>query len=359
MFKVFISASSLEKICIDEMSKEEQLRSDWFKILTQQNVIYLDKNIYDEWDYGDPLFFFSESYNVNFKMASCDYNEEISQNPMSVLNNPQGAYLLDVTPEDAVNLQNAFGVICQSTGDLSNCALTETPCKITAIEGDSEDSWKDLFATTSPIPSNSLIIVDRYIFSYEAEHRSNYIDGIRNIEKILDHVLPLNLGCEYHVLILFDYLQTKDRNFSVEDVYKKLEWYKQNVLKRPYEIVFELVSITHKCIDYDISHNRHIFSNYFTVSAQHLLKAFNKNGQAICTQNIDIEYLYSHGLSGRSSAGTKLSNEMIRRLNRVYSTGIIEHDSGGVNANQYVLFGSDGQSHSFHQIQNRLMKMKL
>ena len=56
MFKVFISASSLERLCRNEMTKNREDQNSWFVILTKQNIIYLDKDVYKELDYDDPLF---------------------------------------------------------------------------------------------------------------------------------------------------------------------------------------------------------------------------------------------------------------------------------------------------------------
>lgn len=38
------------------MTKNREDQNSWFVILTKQNIIYLDKDVYKELDYDDPLF---------------------------------------------------------------------------------------------------------------------------------------------------------------------------------------------------------------------------------------------------------------------------------------------------------------
>ena len=356
MFRVFISASSLEKICINEMSKDFKDQSPWFILLTKQNVLYLDKDIYKEWEYGDPLFVFSESYEIKFAPSKIDYNSTIADAPESVLNEPQGAFLLDVDSTTANSIQEKFGVVCHSTSDLNNCILNAPDCKYTLLQGEFEHSWRELFNDGTKIPSNSLIIVDRYIFGYESKLRSNYYDGVENIKQIMKSVLPANLECEYHVLILFDSSSSKDHNYSLEKVGQQLDDFKNNVLKRPYPVIIELFSVTQKCANYDDTHNRKIISNYFIGSAEHLMKAFRKDGAAICSQDIRIEYSYSHGLKDRSDSATKYMNNLLGKISEMYKNGIREVTSKGINAGEYTVLVQNNSSLSINEISNRLIQ---
>ena len=85
MFKVFISIEALTKLCVEEMPKEKDRQCPWFLLLTKQNIIYLDRNIYDEWeDPKDPLFIFSESYQIGFRKAPMDFNSIIKINKIYI-----------------------------------------------------------------------------------------------------------------------------------------------------------------------------------------------------------------------------------------------------------------------------------
>ena len=108
MFRVFISAASLEKLCLEEMSKDQNKQNSWFLLLSKQNIIYLDKNIYDEWEYNDALFTFSESYQIEFQHSKMDYNTLAKESPETLLAEPQGAFLLDVDKETEKYIQKKY-----------------------------------------------------------------------------------------------------------------------------------------------------------------------------------------------------------------------------------------------------------
>lgn len=353
MFKVFISANSLEKLCIDEMGKDIKEMSSWFLILTKQNVIYLDKSIYDDLDYDDPLFTFSESYQVELKESSVDYNQIITQKPEYVLSEPQGAFLLDVNEDIAGLIQKAFGVICQSTCNLNDCCIAEPEHKMTLFSEETEHSWKELFEDTS-MPSNALVIIDRYIFGYDGKVKSGYRDGIINIEKILSNVLPPVLSCDYHVLILFDEKQSNDKYFDINKIGLILEDYKKDHLKRPYNIDIELFSVSSKAYNYEDTHNRRIISNYFICSADHLLKAFRKDGRAVCNQDIRLEYSYSYGLKDKSDPAVKTINYLLNQISDMRKDGIKETESNGDNASEYSAM-SDNTTIAIRDLKNRLI----
>lgn len=354
MFKVFISAESLEKICIDEMSKDLKDQSSWFIILTKQHVIYLDKNIYEHLDYTDPLFTFSESYQIEFRKAEVNYNEILKDKPETVLNEPQAAFLLDVNEDAAEMIQKEYGVICQSTDDLTICKLAAPDGKLTLFTGSIEHSWKELFNDGTKMPSNALIIIDRYIFGYESKAKSGYDDGIINIERILLNVLPPTLNCDYHVLILFDEKQSSDRYFDLSKVDLTLERFKRDYLKRPYNIEIELFSVSSKAYNYECTHNREIISNYFISSADHLLKAFRKDGRAICNQDLRLEYLYSHGLRDRSDSAVKTTDFLLNSFSEMKLHGIEEEETDSENASQYKAMLA-GKSIAIRNIKNRLI----
>lgn len=358
MFKIFISASSLERLCLEEMSKEQEQRSSWFLLLSKQNIIYLDKNIYDEWEYGDALFTFSESFQINFKPSNVNYNTLAKESPHSLLVEPQGAFLLDVDKDTAKSIQDNYGIICQSTDSLNECLLSSNECKFTLFKDTNVHSWKELFEKGAKVPSNALIIIDRYIFGWEGNLMSNYGDGVENIKQIMKAVLPASLSCDYHVLILFDASSSKDRNFELGKVAQQLESFKTNVLKRPYNVILELYSVTNKCANYDETHNRKIISNYFIGSAEHLLKAFKRDGNAICNQDIRVECAYSHGLVDYSDSAISSINHLLKQFHNMHEKGIDEYDNATENASEYIVMCGTNTSSTVHDIKNRLILQK-
>ena len=358
MFRVFISAASLEKLCLEEMWKDQNKQNSWFLLLSKQNIIYLDKNIYDEWEYSDALFTFSESYQIDFQHSTINYNTLAKESPETLLDEPQGAFLLDIDKETAKSIQEKYGIICQSTEGLNECPLSSNECKFSLFRNMNNHSWKELFEKGAKVPSNALIIVDRYIFGWENKLKSGYIDGVENIKQIMKAVLPATLSCDYHVLILFDSSSSTDRYFELQKVAQQLEKYKTQVLKRPYNIIIELFSVTYKCANYDDTHNRKIISNYFIGSAEHLLKAFKNDGKAICNQDLRIEFAYSHGLVDYSDSAISSINHFLKQFHEMHEKGVYEYENATEKASEYVVMCGTNTSSTVHDIQNRLILQK-
>ena len=354
MFRVCISASSLERLCLNEMSLPPKEQSSWFVLLTKQNVIYLDKDICQDWSCDDPLFMFSQSYEITLKEASIDYNADLDTNPQDILHHPHDAFLLDIDKAKADTIQSQYGVVCQSTRDLSYCAISEKGCHFTLNKGENVHTWSEFFADKEKVPANSLIIVDRYIFGYESKYRSGYRDGVNNIKQILSSALPNHASCDFHVLVIFDARSSTDRNFDLDAVAKELEDFKVNVLKRPYPIDLELFSVSSKNPLYDETHNRRIISNYYIVTADHLLKAFRRDGSAIATQKLNLDYSFSDGLRDRSDLPQKGIDYLVARLKDLFSSACDDIINGEAHSAEYVYY-INGQQDTLGHLKNRLI----
>lgn len=354
MLKVFISASSLEKLCIDEMSLPSKEQSSWFILLTKQNVIYLDKDICQDWSCDDPLFMFSQSYEITLKEASTDYNTDLEANPQDVLNHPHDAFLLDIDQAKADAIQRQYGVVCQSTKDLSFCDVSEKGCHFSLNKGENTHSWKELFADKNRIPANSLIIVDRYLFGYEGKLKSGYRDGVNNIKQILSSALPDSVNCDFHVLVIFDARSSTDHNFDLDAVAKELEGYKVNVLKKSYPVDIELFSVSSKNLQYGETHNRRILSNYYIVTADHLLKVFKRDGSSITTQNLYLDYSFSEGLRDRSDMPQKRIDYLVDKLKALFSSACDDIINGEAHSSEYIYY-INGQQDTLGHLKNRLI----
>lgn len=354
MFRVFISASSLEQLCLNEMSLPTKEQSSWFVLLTKQNVIYLDKDICQDWSCEDPLFMFSQSYEITLKEASVDYNADFGANPQDILKHPHDAFLLDIDKAKAEAIQSQYGVVCQSTKDLSHCIVSETGCHFSLNKGEIAHTWSELFADKERVPANSLIIVDRYLFGYESKLRSSYRDGVNNIKQILSSALPDNVNCDFHVLVIFDALSSTDLNFNLDAVAKELEDYKVNVLKKPYPVEIELFSVSSKNLQYGETHNRRILSNYYIVTADHLLKVFRRDGSSITTQNLNLDYSFSEGLRDRSDMPQKRIDYLVDKLKALFSSACTDIINGEAHSAEYIYY-INGQQDSLGHLKNRLI----
>ena len=354
MFRVFISASSLEQLCLDEMTLPLKEQSSWFILLSKQDIIYLDKDICREWNSDDPLFMFSQSYQITLKEAPVNFNADIETNPQGILNHPHDAFLLDIDKTKAEALQSKYGVICQSTNDLSHCALFERGCHFSLTKGERTHTWAELFADKDSIPANSIIIVDRYVFGYQGNLRSGFRDGVNNIKQILLNALPDRIDCDFHVLVIFDADSSPDDNFDIEVVANDLEDYKINVLKKPYPIEIELLSVSSICPRYEETHNRRVLSNYYIVSADHLLKVFRRNGEAMVSQNLNLDYSFSEGLWDRSDMPQKRINNLVSKLQDLFYSARYAIQNGADFSTGYVYY-INGQLDSVDHLKNRLI----
>ena len=354
MLKVFISASSLKRLCLNEMSLPSKEQSSWFILLTKQNVIYLDKDICQDWNCDDPLFMFSQSYQITLKEAPGDYNADLEKNPQDILKHPHDAFLLDIDKTKADTIQSQYGVVCQSTMDLSYCAVSEKGCHFSLNKGENTHTWSELFADKERVPANSIIIVDRYLFGYEGKLRSGYRDGVNNIKQILSSALPDNVNCDFHVLVIFDALSSTDLNFNLDAVAKELEDFKINILKRPYPVEIELFSVSSKNPQYGETHNRRILSNYYIVTADHLLKAFRRDGSSITTQNLNLDYSFSEGLRDRSDMPQKRIDYLVDKLKALFSSACDDIINGEAHSSEYVYY-INGQLDTLGHLKNRLI----
>lgn len=354
MFRVFISASSLEQLCLNEMSRPQQEQSNWFVLLTKQNVIYLDKDICQGWSCEDPLFIFSQSYEIKLKEASVDYNAALDTNPQDILKHPHDAFLLDINQAKADAIQSQYGVVCQSTKDLSHCIMSEAGCHFSLNKGEITHTWSELFADKERVPANSLIIVDRYLFGYESKLRSSYRDGVTNIKQILSSALPDNVNCNFHVLVIFDALSSNDFNFNLDAVAKEFEDYKVNVLKRPYPVDIELFSVSSKNLQYSETHNRRILSNYYIVTADHLLKVFREDGSSITTQGLNLDYSFSEGLRDRSDMPQKSIDYLLDKLKVLFYSACTDIINGKPHSAEYIYY-INGLQDSLCHLKNRLI----
>jgi hypothetical protein len=127
---------------------------------------------------------------------------------------------------------------------------------------------------------------------------------------ILDSVLPATLDGDYHVLLITDNTQIVNQGEQVDPQEAVLEI--QDVvpsLERPYRIIMEVIMVqplekgyarTPQNIAlrefYQDTHDRHIISNYFIVSAEHALNAVKeRNGKLVASfkQTLKFESIYA------------------------------------------------------------------
>lgn len=373
MFKIFISETSLENLLLEESSKKPDEQNYWYKILEKQKNVYvlLNRGV----DYEslsieeaqlDPLFMFQQG--GKRLVNKSEFIEAVTLNPERTLDEPCGAYLLDIDSNKANEIQNKFGVICQSVDSLDGKFWTSEKYNAHPIisENDTEHSWEQILRGMDNMPSNSLLVIDRNLFNKEDIFKTTIQDGIENLFSILKSVLPKSFSPfkEYHVLVIFDgatlnHIKNTKVLFgddgtahTIEETFKELAKIinkKKKELAVNYPLTIELLSITSDNIGYEYTHNRRVLSNYFMVRAEHLLKAF-KGGKGSCPQNIDCETLFATGVDrlSKSDSPEKAHANLLKAIKEALD------QARGDAAPNYRYALNKNTEKSVKELQNRL-----
>ena len=246
MFKILISENIYNNIMGTEASKAEAARSKLYKLLKQQPT----------------------------QQLTAEQTQQLKTHPEDVLKNPSALFILDITRAEALAIQKTYGVICLS-GEAPDISPLIDVNDIHRSENRKPlgRGWDSVLDSIERLPSNALILIDRYLF---AERNAAYGNGFDNVKAILGELLPRDFGTKYHVTII--YAKDDDgETYTFQEVATRLNEISKD-MERPYEITMEVIRITEQCspMYYDF-HDRFILSNYYCVEASHQLAAFNKN----------------------------------------------------------------------------------
>ena len=270
MFKVIISQSVYDRIISTEEQRAISERTNLYKLLKLQ-----------------PIQLLTEKDEERFRL-----------HPENVLKNPSSLYILNMAYTEALTVQRTYGVMCVS-GDSPNISplIDVNDIHIAKEQEKLGRGWDTVLDSVERLPSNALLLTDRYLFAFR---RPNAGDGIANIKDILSELLPKQFhGGNYHVTIIFDNM-AKDDNYTFDEIAKLLEDVKQQ-LNRDYPITMEAIGITPDCSIYNKLHNRMIISNYYLVEASHKLAAFNKDKGTARQMLIPMALFTESSLNGNST----------------------------------------------------------
>lgn len=322
MFKVYLTEASYDGIISTEEQRPTLGRSNLYKLLKQQ-----------------PLQLLTQVENDKFKA-----------HPEEVQKNPSALYILDITYAEALAIQKTYGVMCLS----SECPDISPLIDISDIHYSKEQmrlgrGWDTVLDSVEKLPSNALLLTDRYLFAF---HYPNAGDGIANIKAILTELLPRQfLGGNYHVMIIFDDM-AKDEYYSFSEIVRLLEEVKQQ-LNRDYPITMEVLGITPDCSIYNKLHDRMIISNYYLVGASHKLAAFNKDVGTAHQMLIPMTLFTESSLNGRSTPPLDAISQPLATL-RKFSKSLTYLPESAHSTYQYAVNGK--QMEKCLSIRNRLLK---
>ena len=334
MFLIHTTEKALKVICSGKYP-------NWFAIAKKQSKIVITLYNNDMFlDDDDPINIFMKSYDVSIEPNN-DYIEKIPQDPKSVLNNPCGAFILDIDEKTAKQIELDFGVICQSVSNINDNNLLYSK-EVTSEEREDIHNWNNFLQFIKSTPSNTLIVNDRYLFANDDNISRN---GIHNASKIMDAILPVDFKADYHVLFTFDSLQLK-QGVTFSNI---ANWLNKEIRGiRPYTIKLELISVKKNSYLYENTHNRRIISNYSIIRTEHKFNAFYES-RSLCSQTLNCDMLYSKGIINDSDSPIKPYLKMISDLKSIASYGKSHATSG------YEYACNGNTSLPISNLQNRLL----
>ena len=325
MFKVYANLDFLEGVLFDKTPK------NWYNIFMSGNVaeVCVPEEINDEeiGKMGSVDIVENLQLLGTIIKTDAEYINDIPHNARRVLENPNAVFLLNIRNQDADNIQNNYGVICQSIDSIDDEVLTKA-YEYNLSDGQEGVDWAVYFDKSyHTLPSNALIICDRYIFSSNQNKPPLKIAqealelGLLNIRSILNSVLPRRHSDEYNVLIVFDsstFNQSEEHEMKMfKHIADDLKNYAAGTKKvRHYKIRFDLISVDHNCMNYRKLHNRRIISNYFVVRADYKLQAFS-NKVSLSTQTIFYDALFSKIVPMKPSGPDSPIKSQLQTINSI------------------------------------------
>ena len=296
MVAIFTTSSILDQIChVDDYLA-------WKSMVIKLGEVYIDSEIDIPEDMEDPLFILDSAIKID--QSKREFIKSIVDDHQNVLKEPCGIYLLDISPEEANDIQTHYGVVCQSSISLSHDLITHKGMTAELIEGEQDKKWEDIFRKFKQTPTNSALIIDAHLFENdqyderEGCYDTKYCNGISNLKEILEQILPSQFSDTYHVGVLVtntDEAKTIKRsrtsltNARIATAINKL---KKKII-RPYDISIEIIFFSQTDSDnHKLIHNRRILTNTYVLDAPYKLAALLSNGTVRESQTISIRPLF-------------------------------------------------------------------
>ena len=322
MFKVFIAENILRNIIQAESQRPNNSRSNLFKILKSAKNLYVSMNAPDDaW-----IKQLKSDYGLTADTTRTEYIKNIPTKPETVLKNPSSLFILDIPFADAKKIQVEYGVMCRSGVDTNVSELIDINDEHTTDKNKPLGrGWDTVLDSVEFLPSNALILTDRYLFKTT---NAKYGNGFDNVRSILAELLPRELNTTYHIIVIFD-KDSIDPIYNFQTIAKRLNDIKEE-FKRPYPIMMEVLGITGKNDTYHNLHNRRIVSNYFVIKMDYRLAAFNKAVGTV-DQTITPQVLFTEdSLNRHSTAPLKSMEQIISTLcefSNSLSSSYTKHES--------------------------------
>lgn len=297
MFKIFISNTTSENILSKEIGRKKK------------TLIYRML----QWNNGSLVEGLDDAAMEDYK-----------SHPRKVLDNPSSLYVLDIPEDDAANIQRKYGVMCVSNENPNVASLIDIDDFFSPNPGEIKyNGWDQVLDNVEKLPSNALLITDRYLF---CPKKGSYSNGMENVYMILNELLPTEFeGGTYHVTIVFsaEHINWElYRNFDniVDGLNEIIDGFRSPQKSKParnYDIMLEVLGLKTTRGIFRKLHSRRIVSNYYFVEATEQLAAFNGNLTGATQQVIIPLALFTKsGLAGPSSLPLESIDQTIKSFQK-------------------------------------------
>ena len=340
MFTVYAEKEIFENIVV--FNNETP---NWYSIFCNHSEILLNiskEDLEKEEVPGTPIFEFINS-NAGKRPINLDgFFKEIKENKSLIIEKPRSAFLLNISKEEADELQAKYGVIVQSHSALDDGILKGTFYKNLQeneiIDLNGKNGWLSLLNIPLP-PMNSLIVSDPYLFANEDGKR-----GVANLMQFLEAILPNKLEADFHVLLLTPEHKDKDLRWC-EQIIQEIRTV-LDAFKNPYPIVFELVFA-------ETFHKRIAISNYFSLTMDKGFGVFKTKDLKTVQEDNEmlIHRIFHRVLLSEGQTEFKRADLNLKSINKVYKT-VKEYISNRPNDKNHRIMGDCNKDKS---LKNRLI----
>ena len=242
MFSIVTTQKILEKLYSE--------RSVWGDIIARTKCFYVKLDT-EWWEEDDNALLELSNSQANIINGN-DLFDEIEKHPETIANYPSSVFILDIDESKARQLQEKYGVIIQVVSHLDDSILTSVLPRKTFPMEEGENAtfgWREIFSGVKDLPSNSIIINDRNLFTNDEIVKDKdgviidkRLSGVDSIFNILNEALPQKLEVPFHILIICDKTgiegdgMRKRKTITVKNVITYLNGLKKQ-LNRPFQIV--------------------------------------------------------------------------------------------------------------------------
>ena len=341
MFTVYAEKETFEHLILyNEQSP------NWYKILCNHAEVCLnitdDELIEEEID-GKIIFEFIKANGGRSPIALSDFFDNVYDNYATIAEKPRSAFLLKTTAEEAMRLQDAYGIVVQSIHAIDDSvfrgAYFDEIEKGSIVQNGGLIGWKYYFDFTAP-PSNTMIITDDWLFK---NTENDNIVGESNVIALADALLPATISVPYHMLIVTD-----DQGRSKERCTKLVTDIKASVSAlRPYDIIVEVVFA-------ETIHKRKVFLNYMSITCDKGFAMFRVvDGKTVRDDN-DFRYEKIFHRMDPAEGATVFSADTIRMKqiqNICTSVKQFIANAGNETSNRIIL----GDHNADYSLKNRLI----